>query len=180
VLALALRPFQPLSGNPSIVRSIKVRPDPVVRVADAIVKIVLSPVKVGCLILVSPFMLFWLPELIANLRWRRANAGRLYLVALRSRQWGPFTENNVIPVLPPDVTVIWESGRRRYVPRSPKLWGLRRPASRPFLVIVRRWSLRVVPLHDRLKVYRAAVRRDAEVQARVKKLLEETLAGKFA
>lgn len=174
------RPFRSFSGDSSVVRRLKVRPDPVVRAADAVVRIALSPIRIGCLILVSPLFLFGLPNLIANLRWRRANAGRLYLVALRSRQWGPFTENNVIPVLPPEVTVIWESGRRRYVPRSPKLWGLRRPASRPFVVIVRRWSLRVVPLHDRLKLYRTAVRRDAEVQARVKTLLEEALAGKFA
>ncbi len=136
-------------------------------------------VALPIIIALSPFIL--LNGAISHFRYLRRHRGRTYLVASRCRGWFDFIDNNVLPALPAAVVLVWCEEARRHSFFPPPLGHLPRkhPHARPFLVHVTRFKMVPIPLHDALRPMKAASRkRDPAVQAQVRRILDEALAGR--
>ncbi len=101
------------------------------------------------------------------------NLGKRIFVAKKGRGWREFLENNVIPVLPKDVTVVWrgESGRDQSIDDlfvALPLLGIR--ASAPFLVAVKGADLEVTEFNARLSSLKRFGKKNPEIQRQVREL----------
>ncbi len=125
----------------------------------------------------------WVPYLVGRRLYEHAtHRGRVFLVATRRRGWFEFVTNNVIPVLPPGIEVVWqEHANPQHKVKTPRIDRLVRVAgvSKPYLVVVKLWRNRLIPLHRELEpLQRQARGRDPEVQAAVAAIVDQCLEGR--
>jgi hypothetical protein len=82
------------------------------------VVIVLAPfILAFILVVVLPGMIIWNINAAISLRiFRRREAGHVFLICTSRRGWHDFLKNNVIPVLPDNVRVVWKkpAGKSEY------------------------------------------------------------------
>ena len=111
---------------------------------------------------------------IRLLRYRWAHAGTVLFVCTTRHHWHGFLLNNVIPVLPPHVRVVWLTGRDRSRPTWHTWQALARSKirhSKPFLAAVRLRGILTVPTHDLLLPLKHNSRVDVSVQEQVRPIL---------
>ena len=124
---------------------------------------------------------FWVPYTVARHLWLHgSNRGRTFLVVTRRHGWFDFIINNVVPVPPPGVELVWQDwpDRRGGHARS-NLYRLTVApmVSKPYLAVVRLWRNEFIRLHSELEsLKRAGSKRSLETQARVREILQIRMA----
>jgi hypothetical protein len=123
----------------------------------------------------------WVPYIVARHLWLHSrNRGRVFLVVTRRHGWFEFVMNNVVPVLPPNVDVVWQESPARTRENQTKLHrlALARTNAKPYFTVVNLWRNEVIQLHSELEpLKRASRKRSRAVQARVSSILHAQLAG---
>jgi len=152
------------------------------RITKVLVTLLLLPIVVFVGILAIPFILAYLPfRFAARLWFRSSHIGHAYLMVTRSSGWAEFIDNNVLPVLPPNMTCVSDKHPEA---KDQKLVDLvrrevRRPVPRPYLVTVGRWRCRAIPLHDRWLEWKEQAReRSPQTQEKVRQSLAEALSSR--
>jgi hypothetical protein len=113
---------------------------------------------------------------LAERRFFRQYSGKRVLVCSRRGVWYDFIRNNVVPVLEPDVEVVWTEEIRYGQDHLPVLLRLlarthRHTLSKPYLVHVEGRALTVVNLHDHLQPLTSSAARSADARQRVRAVL---------
>ena len=142
--------------------------------------VILLPIVIFVGVLAFPFVLIYLPfRHLFRLGFRFSHLGQVYLMTTRSRGWAELIDNNVLPVLPPNMICLSEKHPESKYKHLVDL--VRREVhhsqQRPYLVIIGRWRCRTVSLHDRWLEWKEAAReRDPETQEKVRASLVEAIA----
>lgn len=125
--------------------------------------------------LAGAVLVFVIRDKVVDWWFRFRNSQKIYIVCSRRHDWYDFLVNNVVPVLPPSMSLVW------FEPASGKVRGRAFPASirkalrdrdRPALVVVTRGAFRLVPLHQELSKWKPFARRSAAVQSHVRRILD--------
>lgn len=108
------------------------------------------------------------------LRYRWSHVGAVLFVCTTRHRWHGFLLNNVIPVLPPHVRVVWLTGRDKSQPTWQTWQALALSKIRhakPFFAVVRLRGIRTIPTHDLLLPLKHNSRADGSVQGQVRPIL---------
>lgn len=113
--------------------------------------ILLSPLILVLLSIALPIIAYCSVRDAVSLRlFQRREDGNFYLVCTPRRGWHDYVRNNVVPILPPNVCVVWYRPSRGLVPppiishvEHSKILGL----SKPYLVRVGRSKIRAESLN---------------------------------
>jgi hypothetical protein len=108
--------------------------------------------------------------------FRRREAGNYYLICTSRRNWYDFLKNNVIPVLPPNVRVVWQKSDlcgpkqslSQYLRKS-RITGL----SKPYLVAVTRRSLVAQSLNTIFQNLKQNAKRTETSRIQCRRIIEE-------
>lgn len=117
---------------------------------------------------------------LADWWFRRVNARKLFLICSRRNSWHDFLVNNLLPVLPASISVVWfEPGsgsvRARSFPAS--FHSALKNCERPVLIAVTSSGFRVVPLDRELMKWKPQAHRSAAVQSQIRQILDAALAA---
>ncbi len=145
--------------------------------------VLLSPLFVLIAILTAPILLLFAFVDYLQLRhycWK--HQVWTFLVSTQRRGWHEFVRNNVEPVLPDGMALVWFCDLA--TPGSPMRWLSSAVASqvKPCVVHVTLFRVRAHSIHSRLKDQKWRRRVDVETQREVRKALREELeliCGKF-
>jgi hypothetical protein len=136
--------------------------------------LLLSPV----IIPVGAFM--YVREAISLKIFRHREDGHFYLICASKRNWQNFLRNNVIPVLPCNIKVVWCKPREKgaysdlqqYLSQS-KICGI----SKPYIVAVTKHAIRVKSLNGDLQKQKANEKISEETRIACLKIVEECQKG---
>jgi hypothetical protein len=124
------------------------------RVVTTILLVVLSPFLVPLIALGLLVALTWATgRRLALIVFCLRNAGSWLLVCSARRGWREFIDNNVHPVLPADVAIVWFTRRPREN-RSARHCALRRSSiitQRPYLAWITWSGIKTLSLDDQLR-----------------------------
>ena len=139
-----------------------------------IILIVCSP------ILIPMWIISELRTAIRFRRFRRREAGNFYLVCTSKRNWRDFLRNNVIPILPDNVRVVWHKSMRGN--QNPDLQGFLNRSkifavSKPYLIAVTKQALRVKSLNADLQALKPHAKVSDEIRGACLHLIEATQKG---
>ena len=124
------------------------------------------------------FLGFLLKEAVSLRMFRIREAGNVYLVCSSRRAWHDYLKNNLVPVLPAHVVVVWEKacGDRR---SHTVLVNLRRSGvfcvSKPYLAAVSKRAIRVASLNSDLQHLKNCARVDDSVRQESAQIVEMKL-----
>ncbi len=106
----------------------------------------------------------------------RRRHGWFYLAGMSKRGWYDFLRNNVIPVLPDSVRMIWPRNMHD-VPYPRIRTAGRRPecTSRPYLVYIGRRRIHWVSVNQSLQALKPFAKRSSETQAACRKVIERAM-----
>ena len=144
----------------------------------------LGVVLVVLLIILSPI---WLPIMLvheARSAWRcrrfiRKRRGRVYVIWHARREWYDFVRNNVLPVLPSNVTAMQDrahGGHELRMVHAALCRALQGGTPRPFLMFVGRKRVHAFSLNGPLQEVKRRPGRSASVQAEVRAVLTRVIA----
>jgi len=139
----------------------------------------MGPVGIALVVLAVPFIIVLvivaLPFVgIAGLctrvvlrKFRRKNDGVVFLICTSRRGWHDYLKNNLLPVAPSELRVIWEKHGREG-PQEPIIINMQRSriynTTRPYLVVVREQGIRVVSLNGPLQEFKKTPKRSEQTQ----------------
>ncbi|MCK5850246.1 MAG: hypothetical protein KAH23_04965 [Kiritimatiellae bacterium] len=134
--------------------------------------IVLSPLIIPVVVVMQ------VRSAISLRRFRRREAGSYYLVCTSKRNWYDFLRNNVIPMLPDNVRVVWQKPTRgepypelqAHLAQS-KIWGI----SKPYLVAVTKQALRAQSLNRDFQDVKPKEKRSDEIRNACLKRIETSM-----
>ncbi|HSV43127.1 MAG TPA: hypothetical protein VLJ10_01105 [Candidatus Bathyarchaeia archaeon] len=141
---------------------------------------------VGLIIIVPVLIVVFYPVIIffeirswiALVNFRRRENGAFYLVCSRANGWYDFLKNNVIPVVPPTMKILWLSTERstthatavppllEYLAQS-RIFG----TSKPFLAAVSRQGLRVKSLNQEMLALKKVAKVSEATQTACREIL---------
>lgn len=100
-----------------------------------------------------------------------------YLVCSPQRDWNEFVQNNVEPVLPKDVRIVWTERKNTEPPTLPwnSLLGAGFGLPKPYIAVVTPWRIRTMTLHHRLLPLKSHAAKNADIQESVRAVLAEEL-----
>lgn len=102
--------------------------------------------------------------------FRQEHAGRVFLLAATTKGWREFNQNNLVPILSPDVTICWpRTSEAKLVRHGMALQGL--SAQAPALVLAHRDRIEVIRLHAKLLPMRKKGARSKAVQQAVGRIV---------
>jgi hypothetical protein len=147
---------------------------------EQLTMIVLRILAIAVLVLLAPlFVLLAIPILvwlgISRLWFQVWNHGKTYLVYSRRHGWNEFVINNLHHVLHGATIVEQPRGHRRRWPRIVYMlngYGL----PKPFLVKVRWFGSRRIPLHALLLPFKSCGAKNETVQLQLRELLRTVLS----
>lgn len=113
-------------------------------------------------------------------RFHQAWLGKTILVVPKSRGWHDFATNNVIPILPEGIQLMWWESARNADMAAKDLAQVTEHLGiherKPFLLRVEEETFGVVPLHDTLVRLRASAKRNPAIQVQAKAVLDSALS----
>ncbi len=146
--------------------------------------LIVIPVGLGLLLVLMPFILIgvFFGEIRAKVllrRFRKRQAGSFYLLCSRRRGWFEFVQNNVAPVLPPNVHLIWH--RTDYGPEPDDVGRLLARSgvygvSKPALIAVKKDRVQVRSLHADLVSLKATPARDEGIARQCREIIEAAIS----
>lgn len=110
----------------------------------------------------------------------KEKAGSSYLVCTRRSGWFEFIVNNVMPILPPNVSVVWPrrdrgqavGGVELLLHWTPEAYGV----SKPYLMALSPDGVKIESIHEDLVKLKGSRRKDRETQQKARKIVEDKLA----
>lgn len=133
---------------------------------------VFSPAILCVCILFVPLLLGYAVVEAVSYRafcWR--NQGRRFLVCSTRHGWKDFISNNLIPMLPEHVNVVWYKKLRRATCRGRFRHVYQRNLPKPYLAFVTRYNIYRVSLNDSLRQLKHRACRDSAVQQQVREAI---------
>ena len=120
----------------------------------------------------------WLRSAVALKRFLRREAGAVYLVCTSKRNWYDFIQNNIIPVLPDNVKVVWAKPVQNEVYRElqsflhqSNLWSI----PKPFFVAVTSHALYAISLNRKLQELKPKAKSSNETKLTCKVIIDASL-----
>lgn len=137
----------------------------------------ISLLPIAILFILFGFVMLAISQVQAR-RWRRKCAGMVYLVCTPRCGWRDFVTNNLLPVVPEDVTVVWHRSQRD-TPLPRELWMFRMhglwDVPKPFLVAVTQRGVRWRSLNGTLQTLKRSPARSAEAQSLCREILTQAI-----
>lgn len=126
-----------------------------------------------------PLVLFCETKAAISMRvFHRREQGHVYLICTSKRGWHDFLKNNVIPVVPGNVRVVWqEAGRNDEYPRifaylaRSRVFGV----SKPYLVRITARNPVCKSLNPAFRQFKARPRKSPETRQACVEIIEQTL-----
>ena len=147
------------------------------KILTTIAWVVAIPFILVLFLLVLPVMAFvLLRDAIALRVYRHRNHGAIFLICTSRRGWYDYLRNNLIPILPANVRVVWQANRRdgKVDPIITNLWRSRIfGVPRPYLVAVHKRRISAVSLNGCLQDLKARPARSPQAQEMSRHVLLE-------
>ena len=150
------------------------------RVGKVLLFVILSPLVVLIVVIGLPIAVCaTLADHISLRRFRKKEAGSLYLICTPRRGWYDYLQNNVFPVLPCRVTrVVWHRpSRGKKIPRI--VLQLQRSQIAfprlPYLVAVFRNQMKAVSIHNDLLTMKQHPKRSEHIKSQSRGIVERRI-----
>jgi hypothetical protein len=153
----------------------------IVKLFVAIVLIALSPLLLPLFIVMAVLgIAIGVFDWLRTLWYCLVHSGELYLICSRRRGWQPFLVNNLIPVLPSQVQVIWlERPNEKH--RFLRSLGHRRSAcSVPILALVTLGGIKLTSLNKQLFDMKHLGKSSQATRERLRPIIETAMQGFLA
>ena len=140
------------------------------------------PASLIYLIIFPLIVFFSLKENIFLRRFRKRNAGCVYLICTRKKGWYNFLNNNVIPVLPDNFKTVWLHAEREskieYILKcvgSTKMFCI----EKPYMVIVRKDCFDIISLNKVFQGIKQIQKKDKKAQSKALKIINDNVKSSF-
>jgi hypothetical protein len=139
--------------------------------------IVVVPLLILFFILAQPFILAREINAAISLRkFRRRESGCVYLICTSKRSWHDFLRNNVIPILPNNIRVVWHKSEPGY--KQTDIFACLSRAgladiSKPFMVLVTPHALLHRSLNVPLQSLKACSKRSSDIRQKCATIIKD-------
>ncbi len=133
---------------------------------------------IAFVIVIAPIIYGTGKDKLALRQFFRREDGNFFLVCSSKRRWYDYLQNNVVPVLPPNVELCWYKPHCKKPRIVPWLWRSKIfDIPKPYLALVTQSKIVVVSLNDDLQEMKQYTAKDQNTQLRSKDIIERKMAS---
>jgi hypothetical protein len=159
-------------------------PIPKKRIKRMLIGVILVPIALLIFVVFLPVILVVeIKEYIALRTFCRREAGNFYLICTSRRGWYDFLKNNLIPILPKNVKVVWHTrtsaGKNDPIflrILSSGIYGV----PKPYIISVQRKCIKAYSLNNDLQIVKKHPKKSVEIQVQTQNVINVKIKGAFA
>lgn len=153
------------------------------RIIRILIGIILVPIALLIFVVFLPVILVVeIKEYVSLRTFRRREAGNFYLICTTRCGWYDFLKNNLIPILPENVKVVWHTRTRIGKIDPIFLWILNSGiygVPKPYIISVQRKRIKAYSLNNDLQIVKKHPKKSVETQVQTQNIISATIKEAF-